>query len=577
VNTKAKRHIISLSIIAVILFLYFLVFINLKFILEALSQKGTVGEEFMIRVKGVLYILVCIAVFSVIFVTIILTIKKKLISLLKSLKVIRISENLKNVFPYLIIFVLLSYIVVSVIIIILTSDIGTDEATYVYAARYFFEHGKFLIRLDNDVMFVLRDMFGQSIIVILLKPIINYSVTFLRLITAVHSALLLCFIVFILNGRNKIEMAVSLLLFASFPGFLFLSGTSYGENISLLYLFLSLFLFEKYLKRKNNFTFIVSSFLLAIALLTKSQLLIIISGVMLIIIVTEFLSDRDCKVYIKHIILIIAAYGIVSVIYYLNLFSLGEIKNLIATYYTQSVANAVSFQGLITILVNLERFFNFQTIFFFIFVIVYYVTRKTKIEYTEKFIFLIVIVNMLWFVFMRGNNYRFMYFAQFGLIYLSIKPISAILKDSSKVFQRSFIVIFLIMFLIIGIAQNLKLSITGVGNDFLLYLNGNNPFKDNHIYVHNDDQAVFYNKVKEIIPENEVIFFIGAEGEIMAHLNNRYMKFTDENLIMYKEIKFVVRTAVNDEIEINQNYNSFLENKCDIVLRTGNYTLYKIK
>jgi hypothetical protein len=97
------------------------------------------------------------------------------------------------------------------------------------------------------------------------------------------------------------------------------------------------------------------------------------------------------------------------------------------------------------------------------------------------------------------------------------------------------------------------------------------------VFSHDDGQKIFYGEIKKILPENETIFYIGAEAEIMGHLNNRFINFTFENYENNKDFKYIIRTAVNDQIGINQIYNSYLNENCDLIYKHGKYALYKIK
>ncbi|MCI0474174.1 MAG: hypothetical protein L0Y76_11385, partial [Ignavibacteria bacterium] len=125
--------------------------------------------------------------------------------------------------------------------------------------------------------------------------------------------------------------------------------------------------------------------------------------------------------------------------------------------------------------------------------------------------------------------------------------------------------------------QNIKLTINGDSNEYLIYLNNNNPFKTYHVFSHDEGQKIFYSEMRKRLPEDETIFYIGAEAEIMGHLNNRFISFTYENYENNKDFKYIIRTAVNDQIGINQNYNSFLNENCDLIFKHGKYALYKIK
>lgn len=225
---------------------------------------------------------------------------------------------------------------------------------------------------------------------------------------------------------------------------------------------------------------------------------------------------------------------------------------------------------------NIERFFNYHMLIFLPVVIYYFYDKKFEKSFVEKYFFLVFIMNALWYITMKGYNFRFMYFAQIGILLLSIKPISLIYENSS-IKLRNTLKLFLAVLLVVGILQNIKLTINGVSNDYLFSLNGNNPLKTFFKFNHNNDQKEFYDKVKTIINNNEPVYYVGAEFEVMAFIPNKFYTFDITTYNPDLQIKYIIRTSINDQLDINLSANDFLKNNCDKIYEKGLYSLYKIK
>ena len=161
---------------------------------------------------------------------------------------------------------------------------------------------------------------------------------------------------------------------------------------------------------------------------------------------------------------------------------------------------------------------------------------------------------------------------------ISIVPISRLFINNENPYFRKFIVLFLSLFLILGIIQNTKLTLDGVSNNALIYLDGNNPFKTYHKFIKNNDQKEFYESLKNYITDKDEVFLIGAESELMAHIPNKFLAIDPDNFNAGNfSGKYVIYTAINTQLDINQIYEPIIKNYFTLIFKKGDYYLYKIK
>jgi len=562
-----NKNLIAAFSLTTILFL--VVRFYLKNILFFLSPKGYVKDHTAEKVYDILILLYILSVLMILFLVLLPKLKPYLLKLAVYITNTKINTGFIRIgFTFL----LFAYVLISPLFITGYMDISTDESTYVNTGQNLFEKGKLLYKLDNDNYVIPKDMYIPNLAMILAKPFVNYSYFVPRIVSYVLFLILFAMLIFYFKDKRKILF----LLLASTPAFIFLSGTSYAENIALIPAFLSAAYLEKFfVSRKNSHIFLASMFC-ALATLTKVQLGIFLFLALIIFAVIGYLSGKEYTPYLKVFIYSFIMVFAISILTWLLMYNFTEIKKVISLYYALSYSSLSNTENRFNILINIERFFNFQTVFLTAVVVSYFISRKNDKSFIEKYFFIIVILNAVWFITMKGHNFRFMYFSQIGLLLLSVKPLKLIL-DSEIKFYRNIIRIFLLLFLTVGIIQNVKLTINGDSNEYLIYLNNNNPFKTYHVFSHEDGQEIFYSEMRKRLSESETIFYIGAEAEIMGHLNNKFISFTFENYENNKDFKYIIKTAVNDQIGINQIYNSYLDENCDLIYKHGKYALYKIK
>ena len=515
-----------------------------------------------------------------ILIIIIFSLRKYLINfkilILSKLKGIHLNYNK---FENILIIILLLYILISSFITVYSFDISTDESTYIYTVQHYYEKGVFLYKTAGDVYMIPKDMLGQNLIVMLIKPFTEFSIYIPRLISYFYSIAVLFLLFFvILKNYKKTASLVFLVLFAAYPGFIFISGSSFGENIGIFYLILGLIFYSKY-RNKNKFqSLILSSVFLSIAILTKLQLGFFIYISFGIFIIINFFKNEKLSSEIKLLILTSVFSILILFLFYSFFYELTDIKRVFATFFLVGSSGVVPSESLITAFINYERFFNFQTILLASLIIGYFLIQKYEKSYIEKLLFFVIVVNAVWFIVFKGHGFRFMYFAQFGLMLISIVPISRLFINNENPYFRKFIVLFLSLFLILGIIQNTKLTLDGVSNNALIYLDGNNPFKTYHKFIKNNDQKEFYESLKNYITDKDEVFLIGAESELMAHIPNKFLAIDPDNFNAGNfSGKYVIYTAINTQLDINQIYEPIIKNYFTLIFKKGDYYLYKIK
>ena len=572
---SAKKYVVYLILLIIISVLYALSNQYINEFLTYFSPKNEVKPHFVLKVKHellVLYILSIVLIFTVAYILPIL--KKYLTANPDFYKRIRFNTYyLKKV----ILIIVVLYIFIAPIFILYSLDISTDESTYAYTGSHYYQFGKFMLKFDNDNYIIPKDMYLQNIPLILLKPFVPYSVELMRSITYFYSMMFVILLYYFLRKKyGIINSRIFLVIIASYSGFLFLSGTSFGENSALLFALVSVYLFSKYYDNQKLVGLHLAALLLSLSIITKIQLGIFIIPSLLIFSIVYYIKSKDYK----HIMFLLSEVIVLSLllvgVLWLSSYSFKEIKSLVSLYYSISLNSVTYAETWASILVNVERFFNYQMLLFLPIVFYYFYNRKYEKSFVEKYFFLVFILNAIWFITMKGYNFRFMYYAQIGIMLLSIKPISVLYIQSSAKIRTTVKLLFSVL-LIIGFVQNVKMTINGVSNDYLFFLNGNNPLKTFFKFEYNNDQKIFYDKVKSIIESNEAVYYVGAEFEVMAFIPNKFHTFDVTTYNHELNIRYIIRTSINDQLDINLSANEFLNSRCDKVYEKGLYSLYKIK
>jgi len=457
----------------------------IKEILSFASPKGYVKDHTIDTVAFILYIIYFFSVL-LLFMPLLLPKLKLLINRLNvSFGNVKINNKISD---RIIKFVLFTYVVIAPLFITGSMDISTDESTYINTVQNLYDQGKLLYKLDDGSYIIPKDMFIQNVLMLITKPFVSYSYLIPRIITFISSMLLISLLVF--YNRDKYKLL--LVLLASTPAFIFLSGTSYAENIALVPALIGVTFIEKYFSSRKNIHLCIASFMIALSAMTKIQLGIFLFLALLVLTIINYFEDKEyyylIKVFIFSFILVFA----ISVFYWALMYNILEIKKIITQYYAFSYSYVTNAENKFNILINIERFFNFQTVFIASVVVSYFLNKTKEKNFIEKYFFVIVILNAIWFITMKGHNYRFMYFSQIGLILLSVRPLTLMLGNDNK-FTRNITVAFLALFLTVGVIQNLKLTINGVSNEYLIYMNNNNPFKTYHNFIH--DEKVQLNEI----------------------------------------------------------------------------------
>lgn len=571
----SKRNIVYLILLMVITILFALFNQYLVEFLTYFSPKNEVKPRFIVSVRHellVMYIISVILLFA--FAFILPQLKKYILSNPECFKIF--SFNTKFLKKILLVFVVL-YIFIAPIVVLYSLDISTDESTYAYTGYHYYQYNKFMLKFDNDNFIIPKDMFLQNVPLMILKPFVTYSVEVMRYISYFYSMLfLILMFYFFKKSYGILNAKIYLLIIASYSGFIFLSGTSFGENSALLFAIVSIYLFAEYYASNKLVGLHLSALLLALSIITKIQLGIFIIPSIIIFSIWYYIKGKDYTHLIKLLSEVIVLSFIIVAILWLTNYSYKEIKSLVAMYYSISVNSVTYAETWVSILMNIERFFNYHMLLFLPVVFYYFYSRKYEKSFIEKYFFLVFVLNAIWFITMKGYNFRFMYFAQIGIMILSIKPIGFYYKEGNTKLRRT-IKLLLSVLLLIGIIQNVKMTVNGVSNDYLFSLNGNNPLKTFFDFKHNNDQKEFYDNVKSIIDINEPVYYVGTEFEVMAFIPNKFYTFDITTYNQDLNIRYFIRTSINDQLDINLSANDFLKNKCDKVFEKGLYSLYKIK
>jgi hypothetical protein len=505
-----KRNILYIVSIALITISFIILNHYLAEFLTYLSPRNEVKPHFIVKVRHELLMLYIISVIILLVFPLILRNIKKYILTNPEFYKIKIF-NTKQLKRILLVFTAL-YIFIAPIFVLYSLDISTDESTYAYTGDHYYHFGKFLIKFDNDNYIIPKDMFLQNVPLILLKPFIPYSIEVMRYITYFYSMLFVIILYYFFRKKyGTLNSNIFLLIAAFYTGFIFLSGTSYGENSALLFSLVSIYLFNQYYYSKKIIGLHLSALLLALSIITKIQLGIFIIPSLIIFSITYYLKGKEYRHILYFLAEVIAISILLVSVLWLTSYNFKEIKNLVSLYYSISVNSVTYAETWVSILLNIERFFNYFMLIFLPIVFYYFYSSKYEKTFVEKYFFLVFVLNALWYITMKGYNFRFMYFAQFGIMLLSIRPISLFYEQSNVKIKRT-IKLLLSVLVMIGFVQNLKMTVNGVNNDYLFFLNGNNPLKTFFKFEHNNDQKEFYDKVKTIIDGNETVYYMSVRN-----------------------------------------------------------------
>lgn len=558
---------------------YVVVYFDLYNLLIFLSPDGNIQQHLYESAKK-LVLLSYIAILSIFLLLKIRSIVKSIGEGLYNIVIHKIipaldfelSKPMRNSITVL----LFVYIIIAPLVIVFTMDVNSDEATYLYTIKHYFEQGKFLYKSYYDMNIVHYDLLGQNLVVVLLKPLIQYSIYLPRLVTFVYSlGFVVLMFLYLKKAFSHTTANMFLMLCSSYPGFIYLSGTAFGENIALFYFFVSMYFLHRYIEKEEKRSLFIAGITGAMGMVTKMQFAYFFVISMFLILVWYYIRSKGYKKLLLYLFYVFVFIVIIWVLYAVLQYTPQEMKKFLAKFYTFGNASVSSSETFITVLINIERFLNFQMVF--LLAVVISGIKYWKREFLTSFIFVFIILNTLWYIFLKGHSFRFSYFVYIGVMYLAVLQITRALKESSLKL-KPFIATFLVLMFIVGFVQNYKLTKNGVGNNYQMYLTGNNPFTVYETYQKNNDQKIFYEKIRAVIKPEEEIIFIGVENEIMLFLPNRFIWIDPNDLDFTKYSgKFVVKPATNIQLNINTEYDNFLHNHCDLVYKQGLYELYKVK
>lgn len=570
---------LQLIFIIILTSVYIVVYLNLYNLLVFLSPDGNIqkhlyesGKKLVVLSYIVILCIILLLKMRFVIKSIVENLYNIIVHKVATVLDFKLSNSIKNIITVL----LFMYIIVASLIIVFTMDVNSDEATYLYTIKHYFEQGKFLYKSYYDMNIVHYDLLGQNLITVLLKPITEYSIYLPRLITFGYSlAFLILMFLYLKKAFSHTAANMFLILCASYPGFIYLSGTAFGENIALFYFFVSMYFLHRYFAEGGRKFLLIAGITGALGLVTKMQFAYFFVISILVILVWYYIRSKGYKKLLWYLLYVFVFIVIIWVVYALSQYNSQEIKKFLAKFYSFGSASVSSSETFITVLINIERFLNFQMVF--LLAIVISGIKYWKREFLTSFILVFITLNTFWYIFLKGHSFRFSYFVYIGVMYLAVLQITRVLKENAFRF-KPFIITFLMLMFIVGFVQNYKLTKNGVGNNYQMYLTGNNPFTVYETYQKNNDQKIFYEEIRNIIKPEEEIIFIGVENEIMLFLPNRFI-WIDPNDMDFSKYsgKFVVKPATNSQLNINTEYNNFLHNHCNLIYKQGLYELYKVK
>ncbi len=263
-----KRNIVLLYLVVFFTAIFAYAYFNLFELLVGLSPRHEIKQHFLEKVKLELIVFYFLVIITFLIFAYILPYLKNHFSVFKKFaEKMTISSGILRK----ILFVALGvYIFTAPLFVLYSLDVGTDESTYVYTGQHYYNFNKFMIKFDNENYQIPKDMFLQNIPLVILRPFMTYSVYLIRYVTYFYSMMFVIILfLFFRKSYSTLSSLLFLTVIASYSGFVFLSGTSFGENSALLFSLISIYLFSKYYETKKSIGLHLSALLLALSIITK--------------------------------------------------------------------------------------------------------------------------------------------------------------------------------------------------------------------------------------------------------------------------------------------------------------------
>lgn len=565
--SKGKKNIVLSSIIIIIVVGY----VFLDNLLGVLSSDHDVRNiRFFKQIYTASCLLVLILLYFFLYVENWLVILKKIYP-----QIFSFYNKKRKIIHLSVLTLVLIYIIASSLFLINRMDVSTDESTYVSTYRNYLENDRLVYSMQENNSAIPKDMIGQNLVLMLIKPFVKNAILTPRYITFFYSILLILMLcLFYYKNYGRKAVIIFLLLFASYPGFLYLSGSGFGENIAILYAIIGLGIWHSsgQYKSYRKVRYILGAAMIALSIMTKLQLGIFLLFSFVTIIFLKIIAHKN----VGKELIFTGLYIMFFVVFYsVYLFSFSDNESVIRLIKQLYVSNlSLGIKGgssLMDYFSAFNRFWGFNNIILFSAVVIYIIKNRTSNSYLTYLIVLIIFFNFLWYL-NKSYCFRFMYFANFGFLILGTLGVYQVINESKK--TKYFIYITLFFMFIINAGANIIFSLSGSSNEYQYYLNGELPLKQRIDTDRYKNQSRFYAAVNKIVQPTDIVYFVNFENEMAAFSDISYFTFKSDGTSQLKKGDYLVVPSLyylgaNTIVEKSQEI-------LEIVIEIDNYKLYRV-
>jgi len=563
---KKKKYLINIFLLIIIITGYFF----LDKILTFLSPDRFVKKLIVFKKMYIVFGLIIFILSN--FILFIEQTRKYLFGCFKNLA--SYCHKKKKHIYFLTIIFLFFYILISSLFIINRLDVSTDESTYVSTFRNYISNNNLVYTKQEGAFSIPKDMFGQNIVLIIFSSLIKNPITGPRYITFAYSVILLLLLGFYFyNNYKEKGLLFFIMLYASYPGFIYLTGSGFGENISVLLGITGLYLWNssRSSQKFKTLKYFTGAAFTATAIMTKLQFGVFLIFSFVTIIFLKLLFKKNILIELKFCISFVILFILFYFIYLFGFYDKAHINILLKNLYiTNLTLGTGGMKDIFYYLESINKFFNFQNIILVPILLYYLIKNKSSLPYFMLLITLIIFFNFLWY-FNKNYCFRFMYFANFGLLLIGIIGILQLMK---KGYSLKYFIYFLLLFnLSTGIISNIIFSLNGVSNEYQLYLNGELALKSKINIERYKNQTIFYSTINKIVKSSDTVYFVNFEDEMAAFSNHEYKYFTINTFL--KEGDYIVVPSfyyLTDSKLLDQ-----IKYKLETVYELDNYKLYRVK
>ncbi len=543
----------------------------IKFIIKLLNIKINNPNNFQGYIEKMSLIL--FVIFPLLLIFFLLRrnekIKKVLEYVLKLINKIILLINFRIlVVLFFIYYIVLMYIGIS------NYDLGYDEAWYIHWGKNFinnlFPYSTFNEEIDRvDCI----SMLPYYCLIPLLKFFQIFNYFGVKLLSSLLSTLSLIIIYYVLKKNYNNKIAFFSILFISIqPGFGFVMTSFFGEPLAISLMILAFYFFT------NKNSIYLSSILLAVAIHTKFQLIVIIFLLLLIsyLLIKDF---RFLKLFLFTLIFtcIIFTIRLIPVLifdYNLFLKTLRSYFGFLVSYHSR--------EGLEFALDKIQLFNRFFPLILFI-IICYFSLYYIKSSFDKIIYLLSFIIITYWIFFFNFTTYRHLFM---GLVPLSILFVRWIYSlyfeyNNLKIFniinlKDGILKIFLLFFLFWGFSTNLIYAYIGYNDGVQFDMDGFKSRLFSKIEVDNS-QKFFYEEIKKIIFKDDLIF---SESPYLTkfHFDNKVYEINKiKEFVSINVNKYVIISRETFLYSPDKEFKKLNDNNIDynLILKIGDFYLLK--